>query len=200
MEWIDDKFNAEQKTAIQNIVMKTSSPFPFILFGPPGKLNIPMEFRKQYIKRNYNKLGTGKTKTLVEAIAQIATTTTQKVLVCATSNAACDVLASRLLKIIPESLIYRMYSTTTSLANVEQHIKESSNAADGDAFYPSIEHLKYAQVLICTLVVAGRLMQAKITKRYPNHFSYIFIDECACSTESASIIPIIGRHFRLMNN
>lgn len=43
--------------------------------------------------------GTGKTKTLVAAIEQIVRTTDQNVLVCASSNAACDEIAVRLLKV-----------------------------------------------------------------------------------------------------
>lgn len=115
-------------------------------------------------------------------------------MVCSTSNAACDVLAARLLKIIPNAFIYRMYSATANVDNIEDDIRASSNVDDGDAYYPSMVNLIEAQILICTSIVAGRLMQANINKRYPNHFAYIFIDECACSTESTALIPITGEN------
>lgn len=137
-------------------------------------------------------LGTGKTKTLVEAIAQIATRSNEKILVCATSNAACDVIAARLAQIIPQIFIYRLYSSMANADDIDNDIRGFSNISDGDAFYPALENLTTVQVLICSLVVAGRLAQANIAKKYPNNFAYVFIDECASADEPSSLIPITG--------
>ena len=50
--WYDSKIanNEEQKQAVKNIVLGTSHPYPYLVFGPPG---------------------TGKTVTLVESIKQV---------------------------------------------------------------------------------------------------------------------------------
>lgn len=108
------------------------------------------------------------------------------------SNAACDVIASRLLKLIPEILVYRMYSFTAKTQSSPVEVRISSNVADGDAYYPCLENLSLARVLVCTLTVAGRLAQANISLKQPHHFSYLFIDECASATEPTAMIPIAG--------
>lgn len=164
--------NAEQTTAVNSIIKNTSHPYPFVLFGPPG---------------------TGKTKTLVEAVAQIVTATSKNVLLCAASNAACDVLVSRLLLVIPDIFVYRMYSSMALTGTTSQNVKNASNVCDGDAFYPSLENIQLARVLVCTTTVAGRLTQADIGQKYPGHFSYVLIDECASSTEASALIPIAGK-------
>lgn len=86
-----------------------------------------------------------------------------------------------------------MYSATAMVMGIDDKILQSSNVQNGDAFYPSMDQLEKAQILICTSIVAGRLMQTNINVKYPNHFAYIFIDECACATESSTLIPITGK-------
>lgn len=141
--------------------------------------------------------GTGKTKTLVEAIAQIITTTNDNVLLCAPSNLACDVLTAMLMKQIPAENIYRLYSKLANPYNMSQEIRSISNFLDvdhiDDHFYPSLLFLTKFPVLVCTLSVAGRLCQAKIGREYPQHFSYVFIDECASAAEFSALLPIAGK-------
>lgn len=52
LDWVHKSVanNEEQKTAVKNILNKSSHPAPYIIFGPPG---------------------TGKTTTLVETICQV---------------------------------------------------------------------------------------------------------------------------------
>lgn len=74
--------------------------------------------------------------------------------------------------------------------NIDDALRWSSNVSDGDAFYPALDALSNAQILVTTLVVAGRLAQATLSKSYPEHFDYVFIDECASTDEPSALIPI----------
>nr|CAD7408107.1 unnamed protein product [Timema cristinae] len=89
----DVSTNQQQMTAVTNIVFESASPAPYIVFGPPG---------------------TGKTVTMVEAIVQLWHIKKPHMLVCAPSNSAADVIASRLLEKghIPASNILRMYAAS----------------------------------------------------------------------------------------
>lgn len=70
--------NPEQRNAVENIVFRRYNNGPYIVFGPPG---------------------TGKTITIVEAILQLVKKNPKIViLVCAPANAACDMLASKLIQ------------------------------------------------------------------------------------------------------
>ena len=93
MYWFDDniKSNPEQIQAIQRILGRTAYPSPYLVFGPPG---------------------TGKTATIVEAISQIwyCDQSNNRILVCTPSNAAADEITKRLVRNVPDKLIYRMFS------------------------------------------------------------------------------------------
>lgn len=76
--WFDDSLNIEQKMSVKNI-LRRDRPFasvPFIVHGGPG---------------------TGKTKTVIEAVLQcLAADPQHNVLLCAPSDSAADTLAMRL--------------------------------------------------------------------------------------------------------
>lgn len=170
--------NAEQKSAVKNILERTSYPYPYILFGPPG---------------------TGKTKTLVEAIAQIYKQNEKSVhvLVCATSNSACDEVAKRLLKSIPSNQIFRMYAKTADTSDASTELLAASNFSKKVHYYPDLKMLYQYKIVICTLTTAGRLSQAGINTK---HFSYIFIDESGSATEPQTLIAIAGKTILLYSN
>ncbi|XP_065080260.1 putative helicase MOV-10 [Ochlerotatus camptorhynchus] len=172
-EWFNSNLasNKEQKTAVINIVNETARPSPFILFGPPG---------------------TGKTSTLVEAIAQIwKLKPNAHVLVTASSNFACNELTERLLNVVPKEHIWRFFSKHAErmMADIPYRLIECSNLNTGSYRLPSYEELYEKRIVICTLISAGKLVQARIK---PNHFGYVFIDECGSATEASALVPIAG--------
>lgn len=175
-KWINRKIgeNPEQQQAVKNIVNNTSSPAPYLIFGPPG---------------------TGKTVTVVEAICQIWHLNPlgpPKQLVCAPSNAACDVITKRLLKSLPQGAkLLRLYAMSTSYGKVCQEFISAKivNLYDRDVYIPSKASVMEYDIVICTTVTAGRL----VTIRVPaHHYSYVFVDECGQAIEPEVLIPIAG--------
>lgn len=136
--------------------------------------------------------GTGITRTLVAAIEEIVRTSNKCVLVCANSNAACDELTKRLLKVFHNGEIYRIYAKSYDKKHIEAEFRTICNLQNGEIKFPSCEFLYQFRVVICTLLTYGTLARAHGAD--PNfsskHFGYIFIDEAACIHETTAIIPI----------
>lgn len=132
--------------------------------------------------------GTGKTSTLVEAVAQIVKLLpSAKVLISVNSNSACDEIGERLMKFIGANKMFRFYSPSFSkkMDRVNAKLKSCSNLKYGYHVQPSFQELISYNVIICTLVNSGRLRSMEST-----HFDFIFIDECASSAEAYVNIPI----------
>ncbi|NXL30886.1 SDE3 helicase, partial [Glaucidium brasilianum] len=171
--WFDRKLqaNEEQCRAVTNIVTGMSRPAPYLIFGPPG---------------------TGKTVTLVEAIKQVWTCFKDaRILACAPSNSATDLLCQRLIKDIAPRYIYRLVANSRSYQEVPADIRPCCNWDDEQScyVYPSKEHLQRYRILITTLVTAGRLVSANFP---PGYFTHVFIDEDGQAVEPESAVAIAG--------
>lgn len=110
-------------------------------------------------------------------------------MVCASSNSACNEIAQRLMRIIPEKQIFRMFSQSIEVNTIPSDIRRISNLADGDHYYPGLNALYLYKIVVCTLTTAGRFVQAGMNK---DHFNHIFIDECGSATETQTLIAIAG--------
>ncbi|NXC76784.1 SDE3 helicase, partial [Anhinga anhinga] len=171
--WFDRKLqaNEEQCRAVTHIVMGLSRPAPYLIFGPPG---------------------TGKTVTVVEAIKQVWTCFKDaRILACAPSNSAADLLCQRLIKDIAPRYVYRLIASSRNYQDVPPDIRPCCNWDNEQScyVYPSKEHLRCYRIFITTLVTAGRLVSANFP---PGFFSHVFIDECGQAVEPESVVAIAG--------
>ncbi|XP_022081467.1 putative helicase MOV-10 isoform X2 [Acanthaster planci] len=168
--------NIEQIKAVQHIVRGTSRPAPYLVFGPPG---------------------TGKTVTIVEAIKQVYSQMRgSRILACAPSNSAADLIATRLLTggtPIAKTTIMRMNAQSRDWRSVAEILKEKDvcnydKQGSRDTFYPPKEELVDKRILVTTLCTAGRLATAK---DFPyDHFTHVFIDEAGHAVEPEAIISL----------
>ncbi|XP_072393876.1 putative helicase mov-10-B.1 [Diabrotica undecimpunctata] len=158
--------NQEQKTAVRNILNATSVPYPYIVFGPPG---------------------TGKTVTIVEAILQLKFKTTHKILVCAPSNSACDLITEKLLEHCTTNELIRVMSSNVDLSNVHEPVLPYSNYEEyeGSWLYKKIDTaaLNTYRIVVTTLILVGRL--AGYYKP-----DMVFIDEAAQACEPEVCIAL----------
>ena len=98
--------NEAQAKAVKHIFQGSSSPAPYIVFGPPG---------------------TGKTVTMVEAIKQVYRyKENSKLLVCAPSNSASDLLAERIVTHVEKRHVLRIHALSRSVRDLPETIKVNS--------------------------------------------------------------------------
>uniref|UniRef100_A0A665U5F6 RNA helicase n=1 Tax=Echeneis naucrates TaxID=173247 RepID=A0A665U5F6_ECHNA len=170
-ELFDSKLekNQEQYEAVQHIIAGSSKPAPYLVFGPPG---------------------TGKTVTMVEAIKQIEKTQGScRILACAPSNSAADLLCQKIMEHMDKRKVYRMYAKSFNTTCVPEELKACSNLA-GDYFqFPLKEKLMEYKIMVTTLITAGRLVTGGIP---PGHFTHIFVDEAGHAVETECLISLAG--------
>lgn len=159
--------NNEQRTAVINILNNTSKGAPYIVYGPPG---------------------TGKTVTLVEAIYQIKRLTNYKIMVCAPSNAACNMLTERLAEFCKTNEMRRVMSENSDLASVHENIAPFCNIVideDGNKEVVPFRdsELKKYKIIVSTLVRAGKYNRI-------HHPDVVFIDEAAQAREPEACCAI----------
>lgn len=179
--------NTCQKRAVNNIIWRIGSnldagqqssrnPFadenpPYIIFGPPG---------------------TGKTKTVVEAVYQACRYRFQgsslKILVCAPSNTAADVLLNRLAPFLNNRELLRFMSFTRSRGEVSNVVHDYCNFDSKLNGYvcPSAEKLNSYQVVVATCGMAGKLFNNGLAR---DHFDVVFADESGHAWESEILAP-----------
>eukprot|EP00899_Mesostigma_viride_P016727 jgi/Mesvir1/25055/Mv11899-RA.1 len=162
---------------------------PFVIFGPPG---------------------TGKTHTVVAAIrALLDTWPGARVLVCAPSNVAADLLCARLAigtgqadgssssgggcrQLTPGSL-FRLNAMMRNPKHMEPRdvMSRFSDYRDGCFCVPELPRLLGYRVVVATCISAGYLTSMGVPT---GHFSHVFIDECgeALEPEALSALCLAG--------
>lgn len=159
--------NAPQLQAVLSIVKRAPGSPPFVIFGPPG---------------------TGKTVTMVEAIRQVLVADPNaRVLACAPSNSAADLIASRLMALNTDEL-FRFYAPSRNKEQVSLELREYTyTKAEGHFSVPLLSRMKRFRVVVTTCVSASVVSGIGIPR---GHYTHIFCDEAGQSTEPEVMIAI----------
>lgn len=173
------ELNHAQKRAVQK-AMKSSFT---LIQGPPGTGKTVTAAHLVY------NLAKAKIKTQIEGVERIGAINT-KILVCAPSNAASDILAKRIL--LTGLSIIRMYSKKREivpldpkLEKVTLHCLTKQEMPESSEFNPEKKILDGAHVIVCTCSVSAddRLNDYR--------FKYVVVDESTQSVEPESILPLL---------
>ncbi|KAG8729320.1 hypothetical protein FRC11_009061 [Ceratobasidium sp. 423] len=161
--------NAEQRNAVRQVIRLPPGSPPFIVFGPPG---------------------TGKTVTIVECMSQLLNNKQFRILACAPSNSASDVIAERLIALrgLETTELFRLNAKGRPSNELPDDLGPYSLFA-GDHFgVPSLETLGSYRVIVSTCSSAALLLRAGVK---PGAFTHIFIDEVGQGSEPEVMIPIL---------
>uniref|UniRef100_A0A8C5TIV5 Mov10 like RISC complex RNA helicase 1 n=1 Tax=Malurus cyaneus samueli TaxID=2593467 RepID=A0A8C5TIV5_9PASS len=162
-EFFNPMLNVQQKLAVKRILSGECRPTPYLLFGPPG---------------------TGKTVTVIEVILQIHfTLPDSRILVCAPSNAATDLICLRLHQsnLLKPGMMVRVNAAFRSAEQIDDMVKPYCK--DGD----DIQKALWSRIVITTCSSAGLLYQ---TDTRLGHFTHVILDEAGQASEPESLIPI----------
>ncbi|XP_053575160.1 RNA helicase Mov10l1 [Bombina bombina] len=162
-EFFNHILNEHQKLAVKRILSGECRPMPYILFGPPG---------------------TGKTITVIEAILQIYyTLPDSRVLVCAPSNSAADLVCLRLhesQQLEPGSMV-RVNASSRQEETINDTIKQYCGAGE------DIRKASRFRIIISTCSSAGMFYQIGLRV---GHFTHVFVDESGQASEPECLIPL----------
>ncbi|KAI0075957.1 P-loop containing nucleoside triphosphate hydrolase protein [Panus rudis PR-1116 ss-1] len=173
--------NDRQMLAVVSITSLPPGSPPFVVFGPPG---------------------TGKTVTIVEAILQlIRIKPNARIVACAPSNSAADLVALRLRSLGSDSL-FRLYAPSRNKSQVPAelmpftymtpappgHSQRVEGTGDLESFsVPPMAVLRRFKVVVVTCVSAAVLHGVGIPA---GHFTHVFIDEAGQATEPESMVSV----------
>lgn len=126
--------------------------------------------------------------TIVEAIRQLLRKDSNtRILACAPSNSAADLIASRLTDLAPYEL-FRAYASSRSKDEVPLELyKYIHRNRDGHFSVPSMNKLCAFRVIVTTCVSSSMLLGVGMPS---GHFTHIFIDEAGQATEPEAMIAI----------
>eukprot|EP01118_Nematostelium_gracile_P014188 TRINITY_DN547_c0_g1_i1.p1 TRINITY_DN547_c0_g1~~TRINITY_DN547_c0_g1_i1.p1 ORF type:complete len:947 (-),score=253.68 TRINITY_DN547_c0_g1_i1:81-2921(-) len=141
---------------------------PYIVFGPPG---------------------TGKTTVLIEVILQCYKNNPQsRILVCASSNDASDLIVERLANHVGKSDMLRINAYSRS-RDLSKTVEEFCLPRVGNHWeQPDRDILMKKRIIVTTCVTAGSLRAHDLPE---NFFNLLVVDESGHSFEGETLVPMI---------
>ncbi|OJT08299.1 hypothetical protein TRAPUB_838 [Trametes pubescens] len=167
--------NAAQLQAVKSILQLRTGAAPFIVFGPPG---------------------TGKTVTMVEAIRQILRRQPNaRILACAPSNSAADLLAQRL-EALSTSELFRCNAVFRDRQSLPEDLVPYAFQRNNLFTLPPVPVLQAYKVIVTT---CGNASFAYNIGMSDGHFTHIFVDEAGQGSEPEVLTAIktvatVGTH------
>ncbi|KAG8870410.1 hypothetical protein FRB97_009799 [Tulasnella sp. 331] len=160
--------NAPQWLAVCSIANLRPGAVPFVVFGPPG---------------------TGKTVTIIESMRQILhRSSTARILACAPSNSAADILAERLASTLSKRELFRMNAPSRLKETLPLRLRDFSlTNEDGTFSVPPLHELVRFRVVVSTCLSASVPYGVGVPR---GHFTHIFIDEAGQAMEPEAMIPV----------
>ncbi len=136
----------------------------------------------------FTRPGTGKTVTVIESIRQILVKNPNaRILACAPSNSASDLIATRLSVLSPEEL-FRFYAPSRHKNKTPDELRKYACITDDGHFSaPPVATLKRFRVIVSTCVSASFAHGVGMPR---GHFTHIFVDEAGQATEPEVMIGI----------
>ncbi|KAG0152337.1 hypothetical protein CROQUDRAFT_649720, partial [Cronartium quercuum f. sp. fusiforme G11] len=136
LRWLDPDLNLEQKRAIRSFVLFNRLA-PLLISGPPG---------------------TGKTKTITEAVFQILITDPDShIIVCGASNPSADTLAMRLKTRLNPSELFRLNDCSRPFEEIKPQLLAYCHLQDGHFGLPPLPQLLSKRVIVTSCIDASLL-------------------------------------------
>ncbi|KAJ3337871.1 hypothetical protein HDU93_000371 [Gonapodya sp. JEL0774] len=199
LRWHDSDLNLEQRKAVEAIVDNDYGNVPYAIWGPPG---------------------TGKTKTIVEAILQVLSCNPNSHILATTpSHSAADTLTLRLKRHLPPSQLLRLVHHSRMFSEIPQEILPFTFTDPTNRFFsvPTVHRLLEYRIVVCTCQDASILIDLGVSnttleevwtghhvnlrERYPHlhrseappweaHWTHLFVDEAGQALEPEVAIPM----------
>lgn len=127
--------------------------------------------------------------TIVEAIKQILRRDpSARVLACAPSNSAADIITQRLSVLLQTDSLFRFYAPSREKKTVPPDLLPYTfENTDGLFSHPPLGTVKSFRVVVCTCNSAAFTFGIGVER---GHFSHVFIDEAGQATEPEAMVVV----------
>jgi helicase MOV-10 len=116
---------------------------------------------------------------------------TTRILACAPSNSAADIIAERLARQLNSDELFRFYAPSRFKNQVPNTLQDHIYAtADGHFSVPPMARMKRFRVVVCTCVSASMPYGIGMPR---GHFTHIFVDEAGMPRESSEAGSVLIR-------